>query len=153
VIQGFGIGCTMVPLMTLTMATLRNEQIGKATGMYNLMRNLGGSIGISVTTTYLARGAQAHQAMMVAHLTPYDFAYQQRMAGIQAGLTPLTGAPQAQQQAYAALQGVMLQQATLRAFLDNFHWIALFIAAYAPVVLLMHKAATRRRAGGPQAEP
>jgi DHA2 family multidrug resistance protein len=152
VIQGFGIGCTMVPLMTLSMATLRNEQIGKATGFYNLMRNLGGSIGISLTTTYLARGAQAHQAAMVAHLTPYDFAYQQRLAAIQAGLTPLTGAPQAQQQAYAALQGTLLQQATLRAFLDNFHWIALFIAAYAPVALLMNKAATRRNAGRPQVE-
>ncbi len=147
VIQGFGIGCTMVPLMTLTMATLRNEQIGKATGFYNLMRNLGGGIGISVATTYLARGAQAHQAIMVAHLTPYDFAYQQRLAAIQAGLAPLTGAPQAQQQAYAALRGTMLQQAVLGAFLDNFHWIALFIAAYSPIALLMHKAATRRRAG------
>jgi MFS transporter, DHA2 family, multidrug resistance protein len=138
--------------MTLSMATLRNEQIGKATGMFNLMRNLGGSIGISLTTTFLARGAQAHQVAMVAHMTPYDFAYQQRLAAVQAGLTPLTGAPQAQQQAYAALQGTMLQQATLGAFLDVFHWIALFIAAYAPIVLLMNRAATRRRGGGPPAE-
>jgi DHA2 family multidrug resistance protein len=152
VLQGFGIGCTMVPLMTLTMATLRNEQIGKATGFYNLMRNLGGSIGISVATTYLARGAQAHQAVMVAHLTPYDFAYQQRLSAFQAGLAPLTGAPQAQQQAYAALLGIVRQQASLAAFLDDFHWIALFIAAYSPIALLMNRAATRRQPGGPPAE-
>ena len=153
VIQGFGIGCTMVPLMTLSMATLHNEQIGKATGLFNLMRNIGGSIGISLTTTFLARGAQAHQVAMVAHLTPYDFAFQQRLAAIQAGLTPITGAPQAQLQAYAAIQGTMLQQAALGAFMDNFRWIALFIAAYAPVALLMNKAATRSRPGTPPVEP
>jgi DHA2 family multidrug resistance protein len=152
VIQGFGIGFIMVPLLTLSMATLRNEQMGNATSLFNLMRNLGGSIGIALAIAYLARGAQRHQAMMVSHLTPYDFAYQQRLAAIQSGLTPLTGAPQAQRQAYAALQGVMLQQAYLRAFLDNFHWIALGIAACAPIVLLMKKGVSRRRPGPQQAE-
>jgi len=152
VLQGFGIAFTLVPLMTMTMARLRNEQMGNATGLYNLVRNLGGGIGISLATTFLARGAQAHQAMMVSHLTPYDFAYQQRLAAIQAGLAPLTGAPQAQQQAYAAMQGVLLQQATLAAFLSNFRWIALGIAVCGPLVLLMRKAVPRRGPGAPPAE-
>ena len=61
--------------------TLSNEQIGNATGIFNLMRNVGGSFGIAAVTTMLARGAQLHQAMMVSHLTPYDAAFQQRFGG------------------------------------------------------------------------
>jgi DHA2 family multidrug resistance protein len=55
-----------------------DEQIGNATGIFSLMRNLGGSFGIAGVTTMLARGAQVHQAAMVSHLTPYDPAFQQR---------------------------------------------------------------------------
>ncbi len=139
VLQGFGMGFIFVPLTTLTVSMLANAQMGNATGMYNLMRNLGGSIGISVATTYLARGAQAHQVYMVAHMTPYDPAYQMRLQGIQAALTPYTGAPQAQLQAHAVLQGIVMQQAYLRAFIDNFHWIAILVAICVPGALLMKR--------------
>ena len=59
------------------MGDLPNEQMGNATGMFNLMRNIGGSFGISLATTLVARGAQTHQALMVGHLTPYDPQFQQ----------------------------------------------------------------------------
>jgi DHA2 family multidrug resistance protein len=152
VIQGFGIAFTLVPLMTMTMARLRNEQMGNAAGLYNLVRNLGGGMGISLVMTFVARRAQARQAWMVAHLTPYDLAYQQRLAATEAALTPLTGAPQAQQQAYAAMQGILIRQATLAAFLDVFRWIALAIALCGPIALLMKKGAARRGPGQPPAE-
>ena len=75
VINGIAISFIFVPLTTATMSQLRQPQIGNATGLYNLMRNLGGSIGIAFVTTMLARGAQAHQALMVGHLTPTDPAF------------------------------------------------------------------------------
>jgi len=59
-----------VPLTTATMSQLSQRQIGSATGLYNLMLNTGGSIGIALVTTLVARGSQAHQALMVGHLTP-----------------------------------------------------------------------------------
>ncbi|MGC3992435.1 MAG: DHA2 family efflux MFS transporter permease subunit [Chthoniobacteraceae bacterium] len=65
IINGFSISCIFVPLTTLTMGTLKQEQMGNAAGIYNLMRNLGGSIGIAGLTTLLARRAQTNQAMMV----------------------------------------------------------------------------------------
>jgi DHA2 family multidrug resistance protein len=71
-LNGVAISFIFVPLTTTTMSQLRQQQIGSATGLYNLMRNLGGSIGIAFVTTMLARGAQAHQALMVGHLTPTD---------------------------------------------------------------------------------
>jgi DHA2 family multidrug resistance protein len=142
--QGLGMGLIFVPLATLTMGSLRNEQVGNATSIFNLMRNLGGSFGISIATTFLARNAQSHQALMVSHLTPYDPAYQQRLAAIQNGLAPLTGAPQAGQQAYAALNGILVQQAALRSFVDTFLWIALLIAFCVPWAFFMKKAVSRR---------
>lgn len=147
VIQGIGIGFAMVPLMTLAVGTLRNDQMGNATGIFNLIRNLGGSIGIALTTTYLARGAQSHYQLMVSHLTPYDPVYQQRLAMLQAGLTPLTGAPQAQHQAHGIVQGIVLQQASLSAFVDVFYWTALMLALCIPGAFLMKKVLARGNVG------
>src|SRR5207253_1398253 len=72
IISGFALGFVFVPLTTMAMGTLPNEQMGNASGVFNLMRNTGGSIGIAAVTTMLARGGQIHQAAMVSHLTPYD---------------------------------------------------------------------------------
>ncbi len=77
VISGLAMGFVFVPVTTACMANLPNEQMGNATGIFNLMRNIGGSFGISLATTLVARGAQAHQAMMVGHLSPYDPHFQQ----------------------------------------------------------------------------
>jgi MFS transporter, DHA2 family, multidrug resistance protein len=139
VVQGVGLGFIFVPLSTLSVSTLAQRQMGNATGLYNLMRNLGGSIGISVATTYLARDAQAHQNMLVSHLTPYDPVFTQRIGAIAAGLAPYTGAPQAQMQAYAAVHGILMQQSMLRAFMDDFNWLALIVAVCIPGALVMKK--------------
>ena len=58
------------------MADLPNEQMGNATGIFNLMRNIGGSFGISIVTTMLARGAQVHQTYIAAHFNPYNPVFQ-----------------------------------------------------------------------------
>ena len=139
VLQGVGMGFIFVPLSTLTVSTLRNEQMGNAAGIYNLMRNLGGSFGISIATTYLARGAQAHQVVLAGHMSPYDPAFTERFRAIQAGITPYVGAPQSQAGAYGILQGLMIRESMLGAFLDNFRWIALIMALMIPCVLFMKK--------------
>jgi DHA2 family multidrug resistance protein len=68
-ISGFAMGFVFVPLTTMTMATLPQDQIGNASGIYNLMRNTGGSVGISILAFLLARGSQVHQAYLTAHTT------------------------------------------------------------------------------------
>src|SRR5947209_13260617 len=70
-VNGISTGLIFVPLSTTTLGRLRNQQMGNATGIYNLMRNIGGSVGISLVTTLLARAAQVHQNVLVQHLTPY----------------------------------------------------------------------------------
>src|SRR5579864_4433910 len=70
ILSGFGSGCVFVPLSTTTMAFLRNEEIGNASGLYNLLRNVGGSIGISLVNTIVARHEQLHRSEMVHSLDP-----------------------------------------------------------------------------------
>src|ERR1700736_5989709 len=68
VLSGFGSGCVFVPLSTTTMAFLKNEEIGNASGLYNLMRNIGGSIGISIVNTIVARHEQLHRSELARSL-------------------------------------------------------------------------------------
>jgi len=139
VLQGLGMGFVMVPLMAISVGTLPNEKIGNASGIFNLMRNLGGSIGISVSTTYLARMTQAHQANLVTHMTPYDPVFQERLAELAGGLGRYSGEPYAHMQAYGLLHGILLQQANLIAYVDMFRWTALIIALCLAGVCLLKK--------------
>ena len=143
VLQGASIGLIFVPIMSLAMATLSNDKIGNASGIFNLSRNLGGSIGISITTTYVTRLAQSYQSQMVGHLTPMDPLYQQRMAEFAGGLTSLTGAPQAAQQAHGMMYQTLLQQASYQSFMSVFGWSALFVGALLLTPLLMKKVIVR----------
>jgi DHA2 family multidrug resistance protein len=79
IMSGLAMGFIFVPLTTIAMGTLPNDQIGNASGVFNLMRNTGGSIGIAAMTTILARSVQTHQATLVAHLTPYNDNFQERL--------------------------------------------------------------------------
>src|SRR5262249_38974008 len=67
ILNGFGVGFIFVPLTTVALGTLPNEQIGSGTGIQNLLRNIGGSIGISFVSTMLSRYAQAHEVFLVPY--------------------------------------------------------------------------------------
>jgi DHA2 family multidrug resistance protein len=146
--SGFALGFVFVPLTVLSTGTLRNEEIGNATGIYNLMRNVGGSFGIAAVTTMLARGAQAHQAAMVSHLTPYDPVFRERLREMVANFTAHANVVTATQQAYAAMYQTLVRQATLLAYIDIFRILALICLICLPAGLLFKKVKSR---GGPAA--
>src|SRR5215469_15991835 len=79
ILNGFGIGFIFVPLTTAALSTLPNDQLGNATGIQNLLRNIGGSVGISFVSTMLARYAQAQQVFLVRHVSELNPIYQQRL--------------------------------------------------------------------------
>jgi DHA2 family multidrug resistance protein len=139
-VLGLGLAMISVPLMTVAVARLRNEEMGNATGLCNLMRNLGGSIGISMVTTMVARGAQSHQAFLVTHLTPYDPSYQGAVLAAQSALTDRVGAAQAPGMALGAIYTSLVQQSTLLAYIDAFRWIAVLSFVAIPAVLLLKRA-------------
>ena len=143
ILQGVGMGLTMVPLMAMAVGTLPKEKMGNATGIFNLMRNLGGSIGISVSTTFLARMTQAHQTNLVGHLTPYDPVFQQQFSTMAAGLGQYSAGPQAQMQAYGMLQGILLQQSNVSAYIDMFRWTAVMIILCLPGTWILKRTLTK----------
>jgi DHA2 family multidrug resistance protein len=146
IIAGLAMGFVFVPLTVMATGTLSNEQIGNATGIFNLMRNVGGSFGIAAVTTMLARGAQVHQSAMVSHLTPFDPAFQQRvseLAGVLGGPGSLL---LAQQQAYGAIYQTLVRQANLLASIDNFRFLAFMCVICAPAALLFKRVRNGRQA-------
>ena len=148
VINGFGSGFVFVPLMTLAVGTLRNEQIGNATGVQNLVRNIGGSIGLSFVSTMLVRASQAHQALMVGHLSPLNPQYQHRLEVAQSVLAARFGPADAWERARALIYHTLLQQAAYWSFVDIFYLVAWLCAACVLGVLLFEKPRVGRAAAG-----
>jgi DHA2 family multidrug resistance protein len=122
-VQSFGLAFLFVPISATAFAYIPKERTGYATGLFNLARNIGGSSGIATAITLLARRAQFHQSVLVAHLTPYDFRYREALAGAAATLRA-GGAPSADAalQAQGMIYGTMLRQANMLAFADAF-WV------------------------------
>jgi DHA2 family multidrug resistance protein len=139
VVNGVGISFIFIPLTTSTVAYLRQDQMGNATGLYNLMRNIGGSFGIAFVTTMLARDAQAHQAMMVAHTTVYDPAFMHQFAVAKASLAAHGDPVAVTTRTYQLLYGKVLQQSSLWAFVDNFRMFGLLCLVCIPVVFRFKK--------------
>lgn len=123
-ISGFGTSCIFVPLTALAVDTLRNEQIGNATGLQNLVRNVGGSVGLSYASTMLQRYAQVHQAMMVRHLSMLNPLYRQRLGMAQSLLAHHFGVVDALERARALIYRTLLSQSSYWAFVDLFFVVA-----------------------------
>jgi DHA2 family multidrug resistance protein len=139
VVNGVGISFIFVPLTTATVAFLRQDQMGNATGLYNLMRNIGGSVGIAFVTTMLARDAQAHQAMLVSHTTPYNPVFIDQFVSAKAALAAHGDPVATAKQAYDSIYQRVVQQASLWAFVDNFRLFGLLCFACVPVVFLFKR--------------
>jgi DHA2 family multidrug resistance protein len=116
ILNGAGISLLFVPLSVLTTSTLKVEEMGNATGLYNLMRNIGGSVGISMVTTMLMRQSQSHQAVLAAHVTPYDPQTQQTLVSLVQHMSL--------DKAYAVLYGRVVEQSVLWGYVSNFRSMA-----------------------------
>jgi DHA2 family multidrug resistance protein len=145
VFLGLGMGMTFIPLTTLTLSHIPKENMTEATSLYNLLRNLGGSVGIAFTTTMLARRAQFHQTRLVENLSPFDRGYtmyHDTMASLlgSRGL-PATGSD-------GLIYRDLIRQSTTLAFTDAFLIICILILSVIPLVLIMQWAKAPA-AGGP----
>jgi DHA2 family multidrug resistance protein len=139
VLNGVAISFIFVPLTTATMSQLHQRQIGSATGLYILMQNIGGSIGIAFVTTMIARGAQAHQALMVGHLTPTDPVFTQQLHATSAMLARHSDPVTATHRAYALIYNILNQQAHLWAFVDTFRVFGLVVLCCIPLIFLFKR--------------
>ena len=122
------------------MGSLAKEEMGNAAGIFNLARNIGGGVGISLTTTLVARGPQIHQALMVGQLSPFRPEFQQYLQGLAGKLAQYCDPVSARQQAYGLSYGVLQQQANLFAYVDTFRLLTLLCLLCIPFVFLLKKA-------------
>jgi DHA2 family multidrug resistance protein len=140
IVQSFGLAFIFVPINATAFAYIPKEKTNYATGLINLARNIGGSSGIALVTTMLARRAQVHQTVLVGHLTPFDPAYNSTLqATTQALMAAGSGPSQAADQAHGILYGILQRQSTMQAFVDNFRLLAILFVALIPFMLLMKK--------------
>jgi DHA2 family multidrug resistance protein len=144
VFSGVSISFIFVPLATSSMGTLAQDQIGNASGLFNLMRNLGGSIGISGLTTLVARGSQSNQAAFVSHFSQYNPVYQQKLAAVQGVLAAHGSAWTAARQAPRILYGILQQQAALVTYSHNFRLFGLLCLGTTPLVFLFQKVKAKK---------
>jgi MFS transporter, DHA2 family, multidrug resistance protein len=139
-LQGLGIAPLFVPVSQLAYSYLPKNKNNKASSLTNLFRNQGGSFGIAFVTTLLARRTQYHQSVLVAHTTPYDPLYRQRLASLSqhfasSGFSVADAAVHARAQLAHAIQ----QQASFLSFLDCFWALGWACLIGAPLVLFTRK--------------
>jgi len=139
-IQGVSMALLFVPLTTITMDPIPNAEMGNATSIFNLMRNIGGSTGIAVVTTILERRTQMHVNTLGAHVTPYDLGTRLMLQNIQKGLME-RGADSvtALRQSYGALFGMVQRQAAMISFNEVFWLLGIIFLAVMPFIFVLKR--------------
>jgi DHA2 family multidrug resistance protein len=139
-IHGFGLGFIFVPVSTTTLGRIKKEDMGHAASLYNLLRNLGGSIGVAIVTTYLSRWSQFHQTMLVGHITPMDIQAKGHGA-LMHNILGLSGVDSytASQQSLGLLYAEVVRQSKMLAFNDNFLLLGFLYLLFFPILLLMKR--------------
>lgn len=138
IFQGVALALLFIPLMALAMSGIPKEKMGNATSIFNLMRNIGGSFGIALMTTFLTRRSQFHQSHLASKITAGNLRMRRMLAGMQASFQ-LHGfsAADAQRKAWATLYGMVQRHATMLAFVEAFWIMAVIFGMMLPFLLLM----------------
>ncbi len=137
-IMGLGLGLVFVPLASMAFATIKKEEMGNATSIFNLLRNIAGSFGIAFMTTLLARRAQFHQFRFVEQLTPSDARYQFAKHHLMSILSQRTGVVN-----NLSVDGLiyqnLLKQSNYHAFMDAFYAATIIMLCVIPFVFLLKR--------------
>ncbi|HYM24998.1 MAG TPA: hypothetical protein VEU08_17395, partial [Vicinamibacterales bacterium] len=139
-IQGFGMSLLFVPLTTISMDPIPREKMGNATSLFNLMRNIGGSVGIAITGTMLARQQQSNTSLLGSNVTVYSPMAQQMFNGIRSTMMAAgADAATATMRAQAMLFGLVQRQASMVAFVGIFQLLGWAFIVLVPLVYLMKR--------------
>src|SRR5581483_951427 len=141
IVQGSAMGFLFVPLTTITNDQIPKEQIGNATSLFNLMRNIGASIGIAMVVTIQNRHEQMHTADLSRHVSIYDLLTRTTLNKIVAMLMAGGGSDRvsATHQAYSVLFNMITKQAAIMSYNDVFALLSITFAAMFPLIFLMQK--------------
>ncbi|MDQ6812457.1 MAG: MFS transporter, partial [Bacteroidota bacterium] len=138
IVRGVGMGMLFIPITTLSLSTLKGQQIGQGAAFTGMMRQLGGSFGVATITTFLARQNMTHRNDLVNRLDVNNPMVQQRIAGLQhnfmsKGIT----ADRALQYGYKSLDYMITKQAAVLSYMDAFLYLGILFLICIPFVLMV----------------
>lgn len=139
-VQGISLAMLFVPLTTITMSNIPREGMGNATSMFNLLRNLGGGIGIAGVSTLVARYSQKEINLLGTNVTQYNPQTRALMSQLEAGMKAHgSGSAMAARQSYGVLFGMVERQATMLSYVDVFQLLGIIFVLMVPLVMLMKR--------------
>jgi DHA2 family multidrug resistance protein len=137
IIRGIGLGFLFVPLTTLSLGGLKGKDIGSASGLTAMIRQLGGSFGVAICSTFISHMTYVHRADMIAHVTNYDNATTERVQQLTQGMLSKAGdITKATAMAYSNLEFLITNQATVLTYIDTFQYLGVFFLLVIPLIFL-----------------
>jgi DHA2 family multidrug resistance protein len=139
-LQSFGLAFLFIPINVSAFAYVPKEKTNMGTGIINLARNIGASVGIATVTTMLERRTQAHAARLMEHVNPLSLAYQKMAAAFTATfMSAGSTRAAASERATGMINGIVQRQAAMLAFLDNYKMLGIVFLIVLPVLLLLKR--------------
>ena len=149
-IQGIATACLFVPLTTITMDPIPQEEMGNATSIFNVLRNIGGSAGIAVSATMLGRHRQMYDNILGSQVNPYSLGSQQTLSRLQAGFLAGGSDPAtAAHRSYALEAYLVERQSSMLAFIDVFRLLGILFILIIPLIWLMKPPRVRKGNAAP----
>ncbi len=144
ILRGIGLGLLFVPITTLSLSTLKGKQIGEGAAFTGMMRQLGGSFGIALITTFITRFSQEHRVNLVAKLDVTKVEVQQRVAQLQQGfMSKGFSSNEALGKAYQVLDFSVTKQSTILSYMDIFWYLGIMFLCCIPIIFLIKKGKTK----------
>ncbi len=139
-LQSFGLAFLFIPINVSAFAFVSKEKTNMGTGIINLARNIGASVGIATVTTLLQRRTQFHQAQLMEHVNTLSTTFQDRIHAFAAAFTSGgSSGPGAASQAYGMIYGLVQRQAVMKAFIDNFYMLGIVFLVVIPILMLLKR--------------
>lgn len=138
ILRGIGMGMLFIPITALSLSSLRGQEIGQGASFTGMMRQLGGSFGIAIITTFLAHQNQVHRVALVSHLNADNPYVQNRLSAItQGNIAKGMSVDVAQASAYKMMDFAVFKQASVLSYMDVFLYLGILFLIFVPFVLLV----------------
>lgn len=140
ILRGVGLGLLFVPITTLSLSTLKGKQIGEGAAFTGMLRQLGGSFGIAIITTFITRFGQQHRVGLLTHYDASRAEIQQRIVQLQQGFQAKGFTPnESLQKAYQVLDFSITKQSTVISYMDIFMYLGILFLCCIPIVFLIKR--------------
>ena len=144
ILRGIGLGLLFVPISTLSLSTLKGKNIGEGAAFTGMSRQLGGSFGIAIITTFIARFSQEHRVNLISHLDVTSFQVQQTVQKLQNGFRAKGySANEALGKAYKVIDYKVMIQSSILTYMDIFMYLGILFLLCIPFILLIRKGKKR----------